>query len=64
MNKDQKLIGKYMIMILGADDAKPVPSAEHLEWELFLLAKSGVAPGLMEAMERERIRLEKSTNLK
>jgi len=53
-----------MIMILGADGAKPVPSAEHLEWELFLLAKSGVAPGLMEAMERERIRLEKSTNLK
>lgn len=59
MNKDQKLIGKYMIMILGADDGKPVQSMEHLEWMLFITAKALPKSGLMEAMERERIRLEK-----
>lgn len=59
MNKDQKLIGKYMILLLAANNNQPIPSTEHLEWELLLVAKACPESGLLEAMERERIRLEK-----
>lgn len=36
LNEDQKLI----ILLLGADNNKPIPSIEHLKAELFLVKRA------------------------
>lgn len=44
------------LMLLAADDHKPIKSIEHMEWMLYLLAKTD--PELMLEMEMSRIALE------
>ena len=44
------VLQKYIILLLGADDSRPIPSFEHLEHMIFLCAKND--PELQEFLDR------------
>ena len=44
------ILQKYIILLLGADGSKPIPSFEHLEHMIFLCAK--LEPELQEFLDR------------